>query len=383
MQETIGDIDLIATTDDPKKVMHTFVTLPEVSSVHEQGATRSSVRLHIGIDADLRVVSDKVYGATLQYFTGDRRHNVLLRELAIKQGYKLNEYGLFRGRKLIACATEEEIYTALGMETPPPEIRIGADELPLAQKHQLPSLLPYGSVRGDLQTHTEWTDGDSTIEEMAQAAKEHGLDYFAITDHTKSLAFLGGMDDKKMLSQGKAIDRVNAKGGFIPILKGAEVDILADGSLDLKDSTLEGLDWVGISVHSGFRMSEAAMTKRVIKAMSHPAVHCFFHPTGRLINKREPYALNMKEVLAAAKKYHVALEINASPERLDLKDLHVRMAIEAGVPLTISTDAHDPSHFGYLRYGEGVARRGWATKADILNAKPLKELKAWIAKKKK
>lgn len=391
-QETVGDIDLIATTADPERVMDAFVSLPEVETVLVRGKTGSSVRMKNGIDADLRVVPDNVYGATLQYFTGDKRHNVLLREYALSKRFTLNEYGLFmlaknkngkKQGKLLVCKTEEEIYKKLGMNTPPPEIRIGGDEIIAAKKHALPDLIPYGSVRGDLQTQTDWTDGEASIEAMAEAAKAIGHEYIAITDHTKSLAFVGGQDEKKLAKQGKAIDSLNAKKNtrWVRLLKGAEVDILKDGSLDLKDEALATLDWVGVSVHSLFHMNEAEMTKRIIKAISNPNVDCLFHPTGRLIGKREPYALDMAKIIAAAKKYRVALEIDAYPDRSDLKDLHVRMAVEAGVPLVIDSDAHTIGHLKFIPLGEAIARRGWATKKDIINTKSLKDLRIWLEKK--
>ncbi|MBI4139111.1 DNA polymerase/3'-5' exonuclease PolX [Candidatus Uhrbacteria bacterium] len=391
-QETIGDIDLIATTSDPERVMDAFVSLPMVETVQERGKTRSSVRLTMGIDADLRVVPDAVYGATLQYFTGDKRHNVLLREYALSKHFTLNEYGLFRLKKgrdghksgaLVVCKTEEEIYRKLGMDTPPPELRVGGDELDAAREHRLPKIVPYGSVRGDLQVQTNWTDGSATIEKMAVAAKNAGLSYMAVTDHTKALAFVGGLDDAKVAKQGKEIDRLNKKlRGFL-ILKGTECDILKDGSLDLSDKTLATLDWVGISVHSHFNLPRAEQTRRVIQAISNPNVDCLFHPTCRLIGKREGIDLDMDEIVAAAKKYRVALEIDAHPDRTDLRDLHVRMTVKAGVKLVIDTDAHAPDHFRFIPLGEAVARRGWATKNDILNTKTASALLAYLDKKRK
>lgn len=382
-QETIGDIDLIATTRNPAAVMEAFVSLPIVASVLSRGKTRTSVRLKQGIDADLRVVPDQVFGATLQYFTGDRRHNVLLREHAIRKGYKLNEYGLFKGKKLIVCKTEEEIYQKLGMATPPPELRVGADELLAAQQHRLPNLLPYRSIKGDLQIQTDWTDGSDSIEAMAQAAKREGLSYIAITDHTQALAFVSGLDERGVAKQGKAIDALNKKRDprLARLLKGTEMDIRMDGTLDLSDKALATLDWVGVSIHSGFHMEGKAMTARIVKALAHPLVDCLFHPTGRLIGKREPYDLDMAEVIATAKKYRVALEIDAYPERSDLKDLHVRMAVEAGVPLVINSDAHAVSHLTFLRLGEAIARRGWAEKRHIINTKSLTDFRRWLEKK--
>ena len=395
-KETVGDIDLLATTELSSRaqqgnVMRTFVSLPEVVSVHEQGKTRASVRLSNGMDADLRVVPDAAYGAALQYFTGDKRHNVMLREYALSKGYTLSEYGLFRRARrgktatgktgLIVCKTEDEIYKRLGMDTPPPEIRIGEDEIDAARDHRLPNLIPYGSVRGDLQVQTSWTDGSASIEEMAKAAKKRGLAYLAVTDHTRALAFINGLDDKGVIRQGKAIDALNTKLTGFRVLKGTECDIHADGTLDLKDETLVRLDWVGISVHSAFRQSRAAQTARVVAAMSNPNVDCLFHPTAGLIGKREPIDLDMDAVIAAAKKYRVALEIDAYPERSDLSAIHARAAVRAGVMLVVDSDAHAPEHFDFLPLGEAIARRGWATKKDVLNTKSAKDLMAWLEKK--
>ncbi|MFA4954596.1 MAG: DNA polymerase/3'-5' exonuclease PolX [Patescibacteria group bacterium] len=392
MQETVGDIDLIATSDDPKAVMDAFVKLPQVSSVHEKGATRSSVRLALGLDADLRVVPDKVFGATLQYFTGDKRHNVLLRELALSKGFTLNEYGLFtlkrvKGKhlpsKLVVCKTEEEIYSKLGMDTPPPEIRVGADEIEAALKHRLPALLPYDALRGDMHTHSTWTDGTASIEDMAKTAQAHGLTYQAVTDHTKALAFIHGLDEKALLKQCREIDALNKKLRGFTLLKGTECDILQDGTLDLADSALAELDWVGVSIHSHMRLSRAEQTKRILKALANPQVDCFFHPTCRLIGQREPIELDLDEVLAAAKKFRVALEIDSLPDRSDLRDAHVRAAVRAGIAITIDTDAHHPDHYAFARLGIGVARRGWATKADVLNTRSLPQLKKYLEKKKR
>ena len=390
-QETIGDVDLFATANDPRSVMDAFVKLPMIQSVHEKGKTRASVRLSNGMDADLRVVPDKVFGATLQYFTGNKRHNVLLRQYALSKGYTLSEYGLFRlakkgGKKrggLVACETEEEIYERLGMDTPPPELRVGEDEIQTALNHQLPALMPYGSVKGDLQVQTDWTDGSSSIEDMARAAQTMGLFYMAVTDHTQALAFLGGLNDSKVIKQGKEIDRLNKKLRGFKILKGTECDIKKDGSLDLSNQTLAKLDWVGVSVHSSFKLSRAEQTARLVKALSNPNVDCLFHPTCRIIGKREPIDFDLDQVLATAKKYQVALEIDAYPDRSDLRDVHVRAAIRAGVKLVIDTDAHSPEHLKFIPLGEAIARRGWATKNDILNTKTANELLAYLEKKKK
>jgi DNA polymerase (family X) len=403
-KETVGDIDLLATSKKPERVIAAFIALPEVLSVHEKGKTRASVRLRNGMDADIRVVADKVYGAALQYFTGDKRHNVLLREFALSKGYTLSEYGLFKVTshesrvtsrtrkpvnsqtrkhgKLIACKTEEEIYDALGMDTPPPEIRVGDGEIEAAIAHGLPALMPYGSVRGDLQMHTSATDGSLTIREMANAAKKLGREYIAITDHTKALGFVHGLDDARVLKQARDIARINAATKGFTIFAGTECDILRDGSLDLKDETLAKLDWVGVSVHSAFRLPRKEQTARVVKAISNPHVDCLFHPTCRVIFGREGIDIDLDEVIAAAKKYRVALEIDAYPDRSDLGAAHVRACVRAGVPLVIDTDAHKPEHLAFIPFGEAIARTGWATKKDVLNTKTAKELQAYLGKKK-
>jgi DNA polymerase (family 10) len=390
-KETVGDVDLLATSSEPKRVMDAFATLPEVMSVHEKGKTRASVRLKIGIDADIRVVPDEVYGAALQYFTGDKRHNVLLRQRALAKGFTLNEYGLFklakRGKKkagkLIVCKTEEAIYSKLGMATPPPEIRIGEDEIEAAIKRKLPRIIPYGSVKGDLQVQTDWSDGAASIEEMANAARARKLSYMAVTDHTKSLGIAHGLDDKRVLKQIKEIKKLNRRMKGFTILTGTECDILKDGSLDLKDETLKKLDWVGVSVHSSFRLPKKEQTARVVRALSNPHADCLFHPFCRIINEREGIDLDFDEILAVAKKHRMILEINSLPDRSDLDAAHARAAIKAGIPLVIDTDAHHPDHFDYIPLGEAIARKAWARKADIVNTKSAKELLAFLAKKRK
>ena len=394
-QETCGDIDLIATTNHPKKIIDAFCNLPQVKSIHEKGTTKASVRLKIGVDADLRVVKDEVYGATLQYFTGDKRHNVLLRQYALDKGYTLNEYGLFKLSKkneqdnkqkrqgeLVACKTEEQIYKKLGLDTPPPELRVGDDEIQVAKAHKLPNLIPYGSVKGDLQVQTEWSDGSASIEFMAKAAKKAGLRYIAVTDHTKSLTIANGLTKKRLLEQGKEIEKLNKKISGFKILKGTECDILKNGSLDLPDESLKKLDFVGVSIHSYFNLNRSEQTKRVIKALSNPYVNCFFHPTCRLIGKRHEINLDMDKVIATAKKYNILLEINCMPDRMDLNDRWTRSAIKAGAKLVINTDAHSPEHFNLLYLGESIARRGWATKKDILNTKDVKQLLKYLKQKK-
>lgn len=377
-KETVGDIDILVSTRDAQKVNEAFIKMDGVVKVCAHGETRSSVHLNTGLDADLRVVPSESFGAALQYFTGDKTHNVHMRKLALQKGWKLNEYGLFSGKKMIAGKTEEEIYAKLGLDYIEPELRTDAGEIEAAKKHTLPRLLPYGSVRGDLQVQTNWTDGSSSIEEMAEAAMALGREYIAITDHTKSLAITDGLDEKKLEKQGKEIENLNkkfkARGKKFQILKGAEVNILKDGSLDITDTALAKLDVVGISVHSLFHMSRQDMTKRILKAIENPYVDILFHPTGRLIGKRPAYEVDMNEVIRAAKKYGVALEVNAFPDRSDLSAEHIRMAVREGVKLVINTDAHAPSHLNFMEWGEALARCGWAEKKDILNTLPLDKL---------
>ncbi|MEK7189424.1 MAG: DNA polymerase III, partial [Patescibacteria group bacterium] len=370
-QETVGDIDILAITDQPEKIMEAFVSMPEAQSVLSHGPTRSSVRLKIGLDADLRVVEPKSFGAALQYFTGDKNHNVKIRAIAIKKGLKLNEYGLWRKEKNIACKTEEEIYTALGLDYIEPELRADSNEISAGQKHQLPKLIPYGSLKGDLQTQTNWTDGEFSIETMARAAIAEKLEYIAITDHTKTLGIAHGLDEKQLAKQGQEIDALNVKFKKekinFRILKSAEININRDGALDITDEALKKLDIVSVAVHSAFRMSKDEQTKRIIRAIEHPLVNILFHPTGRLINRREPYELDLEAVTKAAAENRVALELDCFPDRMDLKDTYVRQAIAQGVKIAIDTDAHHPEHFKFLELGVGTARRGWATKNDVIN----------------
>ncbi|MBI4253210.1 DNA polymerase/3'-5' exonuclease PolX [Candidatus Uhrbacteria bacterium] len=384
-QETIGDIDIVATTAHPKRVMDAFIALPEVEHVYSSGPTKTMVRLSIGIDADLRVVKKDCYGAALQYFTGDKQHNIEVRKIAIKKGYKLSEYGLFKEKKLIAAKTEEEIYKKLGLAYIPPELRTASGEIEAARRNGLPDLIPYGSIRGDLQVQTNWTDGNASIEEMAKAAMNAGLEYIAITDHTQSLAMTGGLDEKKLARQGKEIDALNKKfkQKKFHILKSAEVNIMKDGSLDIFDAALKKLDLVCVAVHSHFALSEKEQTERIIRALKHPLVNILFHPTGRRIGRREAYALDMESTLRAAKEYGVAMEANASTDRLDLKDAHIRRAIELGVNIVVNSDAHAPGHFANLDLAIAQVRRGWGKKSDVLNTLSVDKCLAFLKRLKK
>jgi DNA polymerase (family X) len=379
-QETIGDIDILVTASDPAKTQEAFVKMPEVKMVVRKsgGEGITSVILQGGIHADVRVLKADEYGAGLQYFTGDKNHNIKLRALTAKKGFKLSEYGLFKGDKKIAGKSEEEIYEALGMKTPPPEIRSDSGEIEAAIEGRLPNLIGYGDIRGDLQVQTDWTDGEESIGEMALKAKRLGLEYIAVTDHTVSLAMTGGLDEKGIARQMKEIAEANRKIKDFRVLAGSEVNIMKDGRLDINDATLARLDVVGASVHSYFNLSKAEQTKRVIAAMENPNVDIIFHLTGRKIGKRPPIELDIDAIIKAAKRTGTALEVNASPDRLDLRDEHVKLAVKAGVKLVIDSDAHASPHFGFLEYGIAQARRGWATKTDVLNTLPVDDLLKWM-----
>jgi len=376
-QETVGDIDILATSSKPRAVMDFFVRLPVVKAVLANGDTKTMVRLVIGVDADLRVIPKESFGAALQYFAGDKSHNIAVRTIAEKKGYRLNEYGLFRGKKKVAGAVEREIYKMLGIDWIPFELRRNDGEIDAAQKHKLPNLINLGDIRGDLQVQTNWTDGEHSIEEMALEAARLGREYIAITDHTKALAMTGGADEKKLEKQIRAIDALNEKlrknNVKIIVLKGAEVNILKDGRLDIRDKTLEKLDVVGAAVHSLFNLPEKEQTARIIHAMENPNVDILFHPTGRVINKRPQYKLDMDAIFKAAARTGTILEIDGHPWRLDLKDEHIRCAKEYGCKFVIDTDAHSMRELSYIEYGIGQARRGWLEKKDIINALPLKD----------
>jgi len=377
MKETIGDIDILVTAKKPEKVMDFFVHMIPHEKVWSKGKTKTSLRSKEGFDVDVRVIEERVFGAALQYFTGSKEHNIKIRALAAKKGFKLSEYGLFKGKKLIASATEEAVYQALGMQTPEPELREDQGEVEAALKGNLPNLIAYNAVKGDLQVQTNWTDGKHSIEEMAQEAKKQGLEYIAITDHTRDLGMVGGLDEKKLLLHMKEIDRVQKKIPGIKLLKGAEVNIRKDGTLDIEDKVLAKLDVVGVSVHSNFKMSKRDMTERIVRAMQNPYVDILFHPTGRILKKRDAYEVDMSKIIKEAKKTKVVLEINGS-SRMDLKDIYIRQAVEAEVKMVIDSDAHHKDHFEFLKYGIAQARKGWAQESDVLNTLPLKQLLAFF-----
>ncbi|HJS68674.1 MAG TPA: DNA polymerase/3'-5' exonuclease PolX [Nitrososphaera sp.] len=374
MKETIGDIDYLVAASDPEPVMDFFTKMPEVQEVIGRGPAKAFVRLAGGIDADLLVVPEESWGSALQYFTGSKEHSVELRKIAIAKGLRLNEWGVFKGEKRVAGATEEEVYRALGLQWVPPEMRENAGEIELAQQNAIPELVEYGSLKGDLQVHSENSDGTATIEEMARAAKEFGLDYVAITDHTKSLALAGGLDGRELLDQADKIAELNDRLEDFRVLASAEVNIMKDGSLDIPNNVLDKLDVVGAAIHSNFNLPVEAQTERLTKAAKNPSVDILFHPTGRLINKRPGYPVDIEKVIDVAKDTGTALEIDAHYDRLDLNDEYVRMAVKKGVKLVIDSDAHHPIHFAFLTFGIAQARRGWATRSDILNTLPVDRL---------
>jgi DNA polymerase (family 10) len=376
--ETVGDADILVVSRTPRPVMDLVVGMPEVVHVHGRGDTKTSVKLQTGMDLDVRVVPKESLGAALNYFTGSKLHNVELRRRAQERGLKLNEYGIFKGTRRIAGRTEEEVYAVLDLPYIPPELREAQGEIEAAAAGALPRLIDHGDLRGDLQIQTSWTDGANSIEEMALEAKRLGLEYIAITDHTKSLAMTGGLDEAKIRRQRREIARLNEKIGGIRILSGAEVNIDKGGSLDIDDATLAQLDVVGVAVHSHFDMSRQEMTARLVRAIQNPHADILFHPTGRVIGRREPYDVDIDALIAEARRTGTVLEIDAHPSRLDLRDEHVRRAVGAGVKLTIDSDAHNVGHLPLISFGVDQARRGWARKADVLNTRPLRAFLAGL-----
>lgn len=376
-RDMIGDADILVVARKADAVMRAFVALPDVARVVGRGESKTSVKLADGFQVDLRVVPAASFGAALCYFTGSKAHNVTLRQLAIKDGLKLNEYGLFKGARRVAGRTEEEVYARLGLAWIPPELREDRGEIDAARAGTLPRLIEHDSLRGDLQIQTDWTDGADSIEAMARAACALGLEYMAITDHTRALAMARGSDETKLARQMREIAAVGARVPGIRILTGAEVNIDRDGALDIADDTLAALDVVGIAVHSHFDLPRDEMTRRIVRAMQNPHADILFHPTGRKLGRRPAYDVDMDAVIAAAKATGTVLELDAYPDRLDLKDDHVRRAIEAGIPIVIDSDAHAAAHLAFPRdFGVDQARRGWATAADVLNTRPVEDFVA-------
>jgi len=374
-RDTVGDLDILVTSDRGPTVGDKLVGYDNVSEVLAHGPTRTTVVLRSGLQVDVRAVPEQSYGAALMYFTGSKAHNIALRALANERDWKLNEYGLFSGKRRIAGASEEEVYKKLGLAYIPPELPEDRGEIALAKANQLPHLVTSADIRGDLHVHSDWTDGTASIEAMAAAARARGYAYIALTDHSRRVAMAHGLDPARLSRQIREVDKLNEKFKGFTILKGIEVDILKDGSLDLPDSILSRLDVVVASVHSFFDLSREAQTERVVRAMQDHHVSIIGHPTGRLLGEREPYDIDMDQVIAAACDLGCALEINAEPDRLDLNDIHIHAAKSKGVKLAISTDAHSVNHYQYIRFGIDQARRGWLTANDVINTRPLADLR--------
>lgn len=380
-RETIGDLDILVDATDPKTVMDAFVSLSGVSSISAQGATKSSVRLTSGIQVDLRILPTESFGAGLQYFTGNIDHNVRLRAIAQKKGLRLNEYGLYRDEKQVAGKDENEIYKMLGLDSIPPELREDKGEIEVAQKHELPSLIELDDIRGDLHGHTDQSDGKNTIEEMLNAAQAKGYEYYCVSDHTQGLAIANGMNEERLLKRIEEIDDLNSSGTWkMKILKGAEVDILSDGELDITDDVLSELDIVTVSIHSRMKDDRKTMTERVCRALENKHVHILGHPTGRLLLKRPEFEIDLEDVFDAARKHNVIMELNAHPQRLDLNPGNLRAATRLGLKIAINTDAHWTTELDHMKFGVFQARRGWLTKDDVINTSPLKKMLSTLKK---
>jgi DNA polymerase (family 10) len=390
--ETIGDVDILVTTGSggsaqkqtPEQLIESFTNAPFVERVLGAGGTKGSAIIRTDatpVQVDVRVVPPESFGAALQYFTGSKAHNVRLREIALKAKLKLNEYGLFDDDAVVAGAVEEEIYEKLGLDCIDPLLREDRGEVEAAKSHTLPKLVRLGDIRGDFHTHTIATDGSATIEEMARAAKERGYEFLCITDHSQSTVIANGQSPRRLAKQIEQIRKIDAKLSGITLLAGAEVDILAGGDLDFEDELLADLDFVVASIHSALGSPRERVTTRTLKAMDNPYVTCIGHPTGRVIGHREAMDLDMPAVIEHAAQTGTALEINADPSRLDLKDIHCKMAVEAGVKLTIGTDAHSPGSLAFMSFGVATAARGWATKQDVANTLPVAKLRSWLKAK--
>jgi DNA polymerase (family 10) len=376
-KETIGDVDILVVSKKPAKVMDFFVKLDGVEKIWAKGGTKASIRMREGFDMDLRIVKKESYGSALQYFTGNKDHNIVTRKIAIEKGLKLSEYGLFRGKKMIAGRTEEDVYKAIGLPFIEPELRENEGEIEAALKNQLPKIIGYKDIKGDLHCHSNWDGGENSIEEMAKAAMNMGYEYIGISDHTKFLRIEKGLDEKKLLKQHEAIKKINEKfekqKAKFKVLHGCETNILNDGSVDIKDEVLEKLDYVIAGVHSTLKMEKKEMMVRIEKAMRNPNIDILAHPTGRIVGQRDEYQVDFDKILKIAKETGTILEINSSI-RLDLRDFYIRRAKAEGVKMIINTDAHHKDQLNLMEYGISQARRGWAEKEDIINTLPAEEL---------
>lgn len=381
MKDTIGDIDVVAAAEDPAAVIEIFVHHPQVSTILAQGDTKASIITIIGLQVDLIVVQHDQFWSALHHFTGSKEHNVRLRELARHKGLKINEYGVFRvaDNERLPVTGEADIYRHLGLAYMPPELREDTGEIEAARDNTIPDLVSQAHIKGDLHIHSDWSDGVNTIEQIVGRAVEIGYEYIAVTDHSKSLAVAKGLSVERLQKQDAMIDRINTENKNITVLKGIEADILANGDLDYPDEILAAKDIVIASVHSGFRQESEKITGRIISAIKNEHVDILAHPTGRLIGRRDPYAVDMDRVLEAAVKYNTVLEINSSPDRLDINDHYARKAKEFGIKIAVNTDAHEIRRMDEMKYGVGTARRGWLTPGDIVNTLPPADLKKFLA----
>jgi DNA polymerase (family 10) len=380
-KETVGDLDILVTCKKGSEVMERFVNYEDVKKVISEGKTRSTVQLRTGLQIDVRVVPQVSYGAALHYFTGSQAHNIAVRKMGVREKLKINEYGVFRGEDRVAGKNEQEVYEQVDLPYIEPELRENWGEIEAAQQDKLPSLVTLKDIRGDLHTHTKETDGHHTLEEMAAAARDRGYVYLAITDHSRRLTMVHGLNPKRLSKQIEAIDRLNEKMDDIFVLKAIEVDILEDGSLDLPDEILKELDLTVCSVHYKFNLSRKKQTERIMRAMDNPFFHILAHPSGRLINEREPYEVDIERLMEAAKERGCILELNAHPDRLDLTDRDCKMAKEMGVKVAISTDAHRTTDLDFMRFGVGQARRGWLEPDDVINTQSRTQLMKLLQKK--
>jgi len=381
-QETVGDLDILVTCTKGHNIMDRFVDYEDVDRVVSKGNTRSTVFLRTGLQVDLRVIPQGSYGAALHYFTGSKAHSIPVRKMAVKKGLKINEYGVFRGKKRVAGKSEEEIYAQVDLPYIEPELRENRGEIEAARKGELPTLVDLKDIHGDLHAHTKATDGRSSLQEMAQAAKEKGYAYLAITEHSKHVTVAQGLDAQRLAQQMKEIDRLNEDLSGIVLLKGIELDILEDGSLDLPHDVLKELDLMVLAVHYKFKLSEKKQTERILRAMDNPYFTILAHPTGRMIGEREPYQVDLERLMRGAKDCGCVLELNAQPERLDLADVYCKMAKETGVRIAVSTDAHSVRELGFMRFGVWQARRGWLEAADVINTLNREELHKLLHAKK-
>ena len=377
-KETIRDIDILVIANGHEEVMRNFTSMVDVKRVLSKGSTKSSILLKSNVQIDLRIISRESYGSALQYFTGSKEHSIHLRKIALQKELKLSEYGVFKGKKMIAGKTEKEVYAALGLPYIEPELRENRGEIEAALKRKLPSLVTIKDIRGIFHVHTDWSDGANSLQEMVEACKNLNYKYVAICDHGGPLRIANGLDEKRLIKQMKEIDKLNDKISGITVLKGSEVEIMKDGNLGIDKNVLKQLDVVIGSVHSGFKSSEKEMTQRISKAFDNPYLHILGHPTGRIIHRREPYAVSLSQIFEKARERNIALEIDAYPDRLDLSDGHVRDAVDKKVKLAIGADAHAKEHLAFFELGVSVARRGWAEKKDVINCLSLKELEKFL-----